>query len=229
MVKEFKGCNIQSDEQVDTTIDSEEHVGARNWLRKNSAETFDAISDSEKLVVDGSDPKSDPSVATHTTNGISYTHTTNGISTHKLFIKTTIQAVVQPITPLVTVEVEVAQKSLSPCQTVLPQANVTDAARPCARIFLTARNVIGTERDRVMPRDASSSKTRSRASCQILVFVAISVSPTRIGTAGRGRNTEPFNASINGFSVLNEHSTSYFSAVSDVETVSAEVADVNPR
>ena len=31
-VREFKGCTIQSDKQVDTTIDSEEHVDARNWL-----------------------------------------------------------------------------------------------------------------------------------------------------------------------------------------------------
>ena len=70
MVKEFKVCTIQSDEQVDTTIDSEEHVDVRNWLRNDSSEQVDAISDSEKLVVDGSDPYSDPSVATHTTNGI---------------------------------------------------------------------------------------------------------------------------------------------------------------
>ena len=108
MVKEFKGCTIQSDKQVNTTIDSEEHVDARNWLRNDSAEKVDAISDSEKLVVDGSDPKSDPSIATHTTNGISDTDTTNVISTQKLFINPTIQAVVRPITPLVTAEVEVA-------------------------------------------------------------------------------------------------------------------------
>ena len=44
MVKEFKGCTIQSDEQVDTTIDSEEHVDARNWLRNDSNEHIDAIS-----------------------------------------------------------------------------------------------------------------------------------------------------------------------------------------
>ena len=31
MVKEFKGCTIQSDKQVDTAIDSEEHVDSRNW------------------------------------------------------------------------------------------------------------------------------------------------------------------------------------------------------
>ena len=53
----------------------------RNWLKNDSAEQVDAISDSEKLVVDGSDLKSDPSVATHTTNGIFDTDTTNRIST----------------------------------------------------------------------------------------------------------------------------------------------------
>ena len=102
MVKEFKGCNIQSDKQVDTTIDSEEHVGARNWLRNDSTEQVDELSNSEKLVVDGSDPKSNPNVANHTTNGISDTYTTNGISTQKLFINPTIQSLVQPITLLVT-------------------------------------------------------------------------------------------------------------------------------
>ena len=53
------------------------------------------LNDSEK-VVDGSDPKSDPSVATHTTNGISANHTANRISAQKvcpLFIKPAIQAV----------------------------------------------------------------------------------------------------------------------------------------
>ena len=68
MVKEFKGFTIQSDKQADTINDSEEHVDARNWVRNDSAEQVDAISDSEKLVVDGSNTKSDSRVATHTTN-----------------------------------------------------------------------------------------------------------------------------------------------------------------
>ena len=120
MVKEFKGCTNQSDKQVNTTIDSEEHVDLRNWLRNDSAEQVDELSDSEKLVVYGSNPKRDPNVATHTTNRISDTHTTNGMSTQKLFINPTIQAIVRPITPLATSEVEVAQESLSPRQTSLP-------------------------------------------------------------------------------------------------------------
>ena len=81
MVKYFKGYTIQPDEQVGKIIDSEEHVDVRNWLRNNSTEHVDAISETEKLVVDGSDPKSDPSVAAYTTNGISATHTTNRITT----------------------------------------------------------------------------------------------------------------------------------------------------
>ena len=105
MVENFKGCTIQSDEQVDKIIDSEEHVDARNWLRNDYAEQVDEISDYEKLVVDGSYPKSDPRVATHTTNRISATHTTNRISTQKILINPTIQDVVGPITPLVTTSV----------------------------------------------------------------------------------------------------------------------------
>ena len=52
-----KGCTIQSDKQVDKIIDSEEYVDLRNWLRNDSSEQIDAISDSEKLAVDGSDQK----------------------------------------------------------------------------------------------------------------------------------------------------------------------------
>ena len=97
MVENFKGCSIQSDERVDKIIDSKEHVDARNWLRNYSAEQIGVTNDSEILVVDGSNPKSDPSVDTHTTNGISATDTTNRISTQKLyplFIKPAIQAVI---------------------------------------------------------------------------------------------------------------------------------------
>ena len=96
IVENFKGCSIQSDEQVGGISDSKEQVDARNWLRNDSLEEVDVLNDSEKFVVDGSDPKSDPSVATHTTNGFSDTDTTNGISTQKLyplFIEPAIKAV----------------------------------------------------------------------------------------------------------------------------------------
>ena len=84
MSKEFKGCTIQSDKQVNTTIDYQKHVDARNWLRNDSVKQVDALSDSETLVVDGSNPKRYPSVATYTTYVIADTHTTNRISTQKI-------------------------------------------------------------------------------------------------------------------------------------------------
>ena len=92
MAENFKGYTIQStisnyaqsdsNKQVDEINDSDEQVGAKNWSRNYSVGQVDqindsdkqvgAISDSEKLVVTGSDPKSDqgrnPKVATHTTN-----------------------------------------------------------------------------------------------------------------------------------------------------------------
>ena len=85
----------------------------------------------------------------------------------------------------------------------------------------------------------ASSEMSARASCRSPTFVSPSVSPTQIGnkyifspskssTARRSRNADPFDASINQFPAVNEQSTSYFSGVSGVETVSAEVADVNP-
>ena len=136
------------------------------------------LNDSKFFVVDGSNPKSDPNVATHTINGILSTDTTNGILTRKLY-------------PLF---IKPAIKAIEP---------------------------------------------RSRASFGSPKFVDLSVSSTRIrnqdifgpsdfSTARRGRNAEPFDASINRFSAINGHSTSYFSSVSGAETVSAEVADVNP-
>ena len=100
MVEIFKGCSIQSDKQVDEIFDSKEQFEARNWLRNDSTEQVDVLINSENLVVDGSDPKIDPIVATHTTNRISDTDTTIGISKQELyplFIKPTIQAVVRPI------------------------------------------------------------------------------------------------------------------------------------
>ena len=81
MVENFKGCPIQStisdsahrdsNKQVYEINDSEEQVDARNWFRNDSVEQVDQIndsdkpvdaiiSDSEKLVVDGSDPKRNP-------------------------------------------------------------------------------------------------------------------------------------------------------------------------
>ena len=90
MVEIFKGCTIRLDKQVDKIIDSQEHVETKSSLRNDSVKQVDAISDSGTLVGDGSNPKINPKVATHTTKRISATHTTNQISTQKLLINSTI-------------------------------------------------------------------------------------------------------------------------------------------
>ena len=66
-----------SKERVVEKSDSKEGVEDRN----DSAGQVDVLNDSKNLVVDGSDPKSDPIVATHTNSGILTSDTTNGIST----------------------------------------------------------------------------------------------------------------------------------------------------
>ena len=81
MVENFRGCSIQTDKQVNDISDSKEGVEDRNY----SFEEVDELNESEKFVMDGSNPKSNPNVPTHTINGILSTDTTNRISTRKLY------------------------------------------------------------------------------------------------------------------------------------------------
>ena len=119
-----------------------------------------------------------------------------------------------------------------PHQTVLPQANVTDAAHDCARIYRTTGKVIGTEKDSATPKDASSYKTRSRLSFQSPSFVATSVFPEKFrdqdsvnprhpgSILKRDRSSEPFYDRINGHPAKNSYFASFFSHVVGLEEVS---------
>ena len=129
--------------------------------------------------MDGSDLKRDPKVVTHTTTGISSTCTNNIISTQTLLINLTIKVVIGPINPIVTTGVVGAQDSLNPRQTVLPQVNITNAARSCAGIYWNPGKVSRTESDGAMPRDASSSQFNSILSLQSSIFVVTSFSPSQ--------------------------------------------------
>ena len=184
MIKIFKECTIQStindsgyyesDEQVDEINDSEKQVDARNWLRMDSAKQVDTISDAEKLVDAGSDPKSNP-----IRNQKEATHTTNGNFTQKKLINPTIPVVVGLINPLVAANLVGLQEMMSPRQTMLPKANVTDAALSCTRIFRTLGKINHTERDGATPRNFNSAKTNSRLSSQSPIFNSTYVSPAR--------------------------------------------------
>ena len=77
---------------IEDISDSKEEVDNIN----NFSKQIGVTNNSENLIVDGSDPKSDSSGATHTTNRISATHATNRISKqklHPLFIIPVIQDV----------------------------------------------------------------------------------------------------------------------------------------
>ena len=218
-----------------------EQVDARNWLRNDSAEQVekmnnydknvdaiindsinqvDAISDSKKLVVTRSDPKSDP-----ISNPKLDTHTTNENFGQKSlisrFVPNIIPIVIRPINPPTTANVMGIQRILSLDKTVFPKERFTGAARSCVQIFRgTPGKVRRTSREDI------SSKEHSRLSSQGPSCIGNSISPTRTGNqdifspshhpsiSKRGRNDEPFDASINGFLAVNDHSTSYFSGVS---------------
>ena len=132
------------------------------------------------------------------------------------------------------------QDILSLHQTVLPEASVTDATHSCARIL---RGIYGkairTSRDDATPKN-SSSYENSRFSSQGPSCIGNYVYPTRTenqdifspshpSITKRGSNAELFDASINRFSIVNGHYTSYFSGAIGLEAVSAEAAGVNLR
>ena len=153
----------------------------------------------------GSDPKRDPKVVTHATNGN---------STQTLLINPAIPVFIGPINPLVTADVVGVQDISSPRQTVLLKASVTDAARSCARIFRTPWKLSGTGRDVATPRYVNFAETNSRLSYPIPSFNSTSkysarfgnqkvISPIHPSIAKRGRNAEPFSAPINGPLAIN--------------------------
>ena len=165
------------------------------------------------MVDDGSDSKSDPS-----RNPKVVTHTTNGKFRQKLLISLVfpkmIPVVIVPINPLITANVVGTQEILSPRQTVLPKASVTDAAR----IFQTPGEVSRRDRDNSTPRDVNSDEN-SRLSSPITGPNPNSVSPVRfrnqevitpsqLSIAKRGRNAKPFDAPIDGSLDVNGHSMS---------------------
>ena len=186
----------------------------------------------KRLIVTGSDPKSDPS-----SNQKVATHTTNRNFTQKLlisrFVQNIITGIIQPINPPITVDVMGVQDVLSPCQTVILKESVKDAARSCTLIFRRAYGKVSwTSRENAMPWDIISDYN-SRLISQGPSCVSNSVSPTRTGhqnifspshpsISKSGRDAEPFNASINIFSAVDGHSTSYFSGVIGLEAVSGE-------
>ena len=210
-----------SDKQVDAIInDSKKLVDA---IINYSDKQVDATSDSKKLVVTGSDPKSDPS-----SNPKAATLATNRNFAQNLlisqFVLKIIPVVIQPINTPITANVVDVQDILSPHQTVLLKASFMDATCRSACIFRgTSGKLIWTNMDKYMPQDISCNESY-RLSSQGPSCIGNSVFPTQTGNQDISTPV-----SKKGFSAVNGHCTSYFRSIIGLEAVSAEVADVNPR
>ena len=150
-----------------------------------------------------------------------------------------IPVVTGTINLLINADVVGVQDILSTHQKVLPKASVTDPARSCAHIFRTPGKVSCTGRYDSTLWDVNSD-ANYRLSSPIPDSNPDSVSPARFenqevispshpSIAKRGRNSEPFDAPIDGSLAINGHSTSNFSKVIVLEAVSREVSDVNAR
>ena len=153
------------------------------------------------------------------------------------FVPKIIPVVIGPINPLVTADMVGVQDILNPHQTMLQKASVTDAACSCARIFLTPGKVSHTARDNstpwyvnsdeksrlILPRPGSNPNSVSLAGFGNQEVI----SPSHPSIAKRGRNADPFNASIDVSLAVNCPSTSYSSGIIGFEAVLREVANVN--
>ena len=109
-IKEFKGCTIQSTISDSAQSNSKE----QGDVISDSEEQVNVISNSEEMVYAVSDPKSDPKVATYTTNG--------NFAQKKLknrFFPKIIQDAIRLIDQLVTEDVPGIRDTLGKHQTVL--------------------------------------------------------------------------------------------------------------
>ena len=79
-----------------------------------------------------------------------------------LFVPKIISATIRPVDQLVTEDSPVIREILGSHQTVLPNANVTDAANSGARIFLALRKVSRTGKEGSTSRVVNSAKENAR-------------------------------------------------------------------
>ena len=119
---------------------------------------------------------------------------------------------------------------------MLPKEIVTDAAHSGVRIFRTLMEVSRTGRDGFMPWDVNTAVATARLNLQSPNFISTSDSPTRTGTQDifsprrsiiplERWNAEPFDTSINQFTVVHGHPMPIFSKVIGPKTVPDESAE----
>ena len=227
-MKEFKEFTIQS------TVS--------NSVHSDSEELVDAVNNSYGLVDAVSDPKSDPLVATHTSDINSATDTTNVNSPHKLLANKDIPSVIQGVIPPVHRETEIWFSTrggdLHAVHKVLLEEIGTGADPSAARVFKDPPVINCKVARRPIPMDMNTYGVSLRVTTQVQPDTGTSAPPFLISSQEIGsprgsivtqkvRNSHPFTTSIHQFSPKHGHPTPIFSKVIGRKIVSNESADVN--
>ena len=131
------------------------------------------------------DPKSDPLVATHTSDGkkikVTDTDTTNRNYPQKLLINWTLPMTIPPIDPRITDGFAAVIGTTHAHQTSALEVIVTDAACSGARIFRNLAGVSWTDRYGRTPQDGNTFIRSPRLNSPVLIGGGNTVSPTRTG------------------------------------------------
>ena len=129
-------------------------------------------------------PKSDPLVATHTSDGkkikVSDTDTINRNSPQKLLINRTIPVIIPPIDPPILNGVMASRRTFRAHHMIALKYIVTDAARSGARVFQDHVAVNQKDKYGTIPRDENTSRIPPRFISPVRIGNGPSVSPTNI-------------------------------------------------
>ena len=191
-----------------------------------------------------SNPKSDPLVATHTSDGkkikVTDTDTNNGNSPQKILINRTLPMIIPPIDPRIMDGIAAGRGATHACHTISLKVIVTDAARSGARVFQNPADVNQKDTDGKIPQDGNTPIRYPRLTSPVLIGGGTTVSPTRTesqdiispkGPTGsvEVRNAQPFHTFINGNSAKNGGPTPTFSKLIGQELSDNSSAKIYPR
>ena len=190
------------------------------------------------------DPKSDPLIATHTSDrkkrNVTDADTTNGNSPQKLLINRSIPNIIPPIDPLFTNGVAADRGTMHAPHTPNSKLIVTYAAHSGARISWTPGDVIRMSRDGTTTWDGNPSLRPPRLNYPVLIGAGTTIFPARTGSQDivipKGptgtvevRNTQIFHTSIHGDFTNNGYPTLTFSKVIGRELSHNSRADIYSR
>ena len=195
-----------------------------------------------------SDPKINPLVATHTSDGngrkITDTDTTKGNYPHKLLTNREIPVIILGVIPLVNQttadEFATSRRDLHAVHAVLHKEITTVATRSAAGVLKDPPVVNWKDTGGTIPVDINTSGIPPRTTTQVRTGAGPSVPPISIGSQKiegsrrsiilqEVRNANPLNASINTFPVEHRDPTLGWSKVIGSKTFTNESADVSAR